>query len=123
MLKHGRIGIMRPEQFPKLFNVYEQETSTSARGRMRLDEATPKSTIRCILSVAKPDEIERFSQIGVAVTHSIIQRGLPEAKEQNILALSKNGKETRWFRVQAVHNKGELDIDTVYYCEERNDLK
>lgn len=123
MLRHGRIGIMRPEQFPKPFNVYEQETSTSARGRMRLEEATPKSTIRCILSVAKPDEIERFSQLGVAVTHSIIQRGVPAAKEQNILALSRNGKETRWFRIQAVHNKGELDIDTVYYCEERNDLK
>lgn len=122
MLKHGRIGVMRPEQFPKPFNVYEQGTETSNRGRVRHERATPKASTRCILSVAKPEEIERFSQIGVKVTHTIIQRGTPVAKEQDVFALAKNGKKTRWFRVQSVHNKGELDIDTVYYCEERNDL-
>ena len=37
--------------------------------------------------------------------------------------LAKGGVETRKFRVQAVHNKGEMDIDTVYYCDERSDLK
>lgn len=108
MLKHGRIGVMRPEQFPKPFNVYEQGTETSDRGRIKLKSATPKASTRCILSVAKPDEIERFSQIGVNVTHTIIQRGTPIAKEQDIFALAKRGNETRWFRVQAVHNKGEL---------------
>ncbi len=122
MLKHGRIGVMRPEQFPKPFNVYEQDTKTSERGRIKLEGATPKASTRCILSVAKPEEIERFSQIGVKVTHMIIQRGAPVAKEQDLFALVKNGKETRWFRVQSIHNKGELDIDTVYYCEERSDL-
>lgn len=123
MLKHGRIGIMRPEQFPMLFHVYEQDTNVSDRGRTRLEPATPKASIRCILSIAKPDEMERFNQLGVKVTHTLIQRGTPVAKEQNILVLVKNGKESRWFRIQAVHNKGELDIDTAYYCEERNDLR
>ena len=123
MLSHGRIGMMRPEQFPKPFNVYEQDSETSARGRTRLSEPEIKAEARCILSLARPEEQQRFAQIGVTVTHSIIQRGAPIAKEQDIFALLKNGKEVRRFRVQAVHNKGELDIDTVYYCEERGDLR
>lgn len=113
---------MRPEQFPKPFNVYGQESETSERGRVHLESPQFKFSVRCILSVASPQEQERFDQMGVKVTHDIIQRGSPLAKEGDIFALAKHGTETRRFRVQAVHNKGELDIDTVYYCEERGDL-
>lgn len=120
-LPFGRIGLMRQEQFPKLFHVYVQQTATSERGREHIEEPVLKLELRCILSIAKPDEIERFSQLGVAVTHTIFQRGPAEAKENDIFALVKQGKEVRFFRVQAVHNKGELDIDTTYYCEERSD--
>lgn len=123
MLKHGRIGITRPEQFPKPFNVYEIPSEISAKGRVgKTGEPQLKDSIRCILSVASHEERERFHQNGITVTHDILQRGLPIAKEQNILALVKRGKEVRWFRVQAIHNKGEMDIDTIYYCEERGDL-
>ena len=121
MLKHGRIGMMRPEQFPKPFNVYGNDTDTSERGRLHKSNPELKSTVKCILSVAKPEEQQRFNQIGVKVTHTIIQRGSPIAKEQDVFALLKGGRETRHFRVQAVHNKGELNIDTIYYCEERGD--
>lgn len=64
-----------------------------------------------------------YNQTGVTVSHKIIQRGAPIAKEQDVFVLAKDGKETRCFRVQAVHNKGELDVDTTYYCEERGDLQ
>lgn len=123
MLKHGRIGIMRPELFPKLFNVYSHESDTSERGRIHKESPQLKGTVRCILSIAKPEEVQRFNQIGVTVTHTIIQRGTPIAKEQDTFVLAKGGKETRRFRVQAAHNKGELGIDTVYYCEERSDCR
>lgn len=120
MMKHGRIGMTRPEQFPKPFNVYEIDSGVSARGRVgKTDTPKLKGVLHCILSVAKPEERENFHQIGVNVTHTLIQRGGPSAEEQDIFALVKRGKETRWFRVQAVHNKGEMDIDTIYYCEER----
>lgn len=122
-MKHGRIGLTRPEDFPKPFNVYTKETSVSSIGRVTKGEMTLKCTTRCILSIASPDEIERFSQLGAVVTHTIIQRGAPIAKEQDVFARVRNGREVRWFRVQAVHNKGDMDIDTVYICEERGDLK
>ncbi len=123
MLKHGRIGMTRPENFPKPFNVYSVDAATSDIGRVQHSNRTLKGTLRCILSIAKPDEIERFSQIGVKVTHTIFQRGAPAAKEHDIFALVKGSSETRIFEVQAVHNKGEMDIDTTYYCEERGDRK
>lgn len=120
-LPFGRIGLMRQEQFPRLFNVYTQETTTSDRGRERMTEPVLKTQLRCILSIASPTEVERFSQIGKVVTHTIFQRGPAEAKENDVFALLRHGVETRWFRVQATHNKGELDVDTTYYCEERSD--
>lgn len=124
MLKHGRIGPTRPENFPKKFFVYGKESTTSERGRViprQLSE--PKAELRCILSIAKPEVIERFNQTGVTVTHTIIQRGDAVAEKNDIFSLIKGGVEKRWFRVRAVHNKGEMDIDTTYYCEERGDLK
>lgn len=122
-MRFGRIGLTRPENFPKAFNVYTKESSITGIGRVTKGGLSLTSDMRCILSEANPEEKERFKQDGVTVTHSIIQRGSPVAKAQDVLALVKNGKETRWFRVQAIHNKGEMDIDTVYYCEERSDLK
>ena len=123
MTRFGGIGMTRPEHFPKRFNVYAQGSTTSDRGRDRLGSPELKATIRCILAAAKPEEQLQFHQMGVKVTHTLVQRGAPAAKENDILALAKNGVETRRFRVQAVHNKGEMGIDTVYYCEERGDLK
>ena len=114
---------MRPEQFPKPFNIYGQDTESSIRGRERLKAPALKASVRCILSVATPEEKMMYSQTGVAVSYKIIQRGAPIAKEQDTFVLAKGGKETRCFRVQTVHNKGELDVDTTYYCEERGDLQ
>lgn len=123
-MRFGRIGMTRPEKFPKPFNVYRPETTTSEKGRLRQGQIiAPVLSLRCILSDAKPDEVQTFQQLGVTITHSILQRGAPQAKVNDIFKLVKNGKETRMFRVQAIGAKGEMDIDTMYYCEERSDHK
>ena len=123
MLKFGHIGPTRPESFPKKFNLYSQDTAPSERGRVLRNEPVLKAELRCILSIAKPEELERFHQMGVTITHTIFHRGAPVAKENDILRLVKGGRETRTFRVQALHDKGEMSIDTTYDCEERGDLK
>lgn len=92
MLKHGRIGLMRPEQFPKPFNIYGQDTESSIRGRERLKAPALKASVRCILSVATPEEKMMYSQTGVAVSHKIIQRGAPIAKEQDTFVWRKAAK-------------------------------
>ena len=56
------------------------------------------------------------------VTHTIFHTGTPAAKENDVFALLKNGEETRFFRVQAIQDHGEMDVFTTYYCEERGDI-
>ena len=59
MLKHGRIGMTRPEQFPKPFNLYEIDSEVSARGRVgKTGDPKLKGVLRCIMSVAKPEARE-----------------------------------------------------------------
>lgn len=123
-MKFGRLGMTRPESFPKLFFVYGQSSNTSTdTGRIRKDAPVKKAELHCILSIADPDEVERFKQNGITVTHTIFHRGAPEAAKNDVFKLIKHGTATRSFRVTAIHNKGEMDIETTYYCEERSDVK
>ena len=121
-MKFGRLGPFRPEMVPQWFHIYRYGTETTDRGRERQSERILIAKVLCILATAKPEEQERYRQLSKTVTHNIIQRGAPIATENDGFVLMKNGKEGRSFRVTAVHNKGGLDIDTVYYCEERSDL-
>jgi len=124
MMQFGAIGMKRPEDFPKLFKIYRQETATTARGRERQQAPELIGQLHCILSIAKPDEQQRFNQMGVTVTHTIFHTGAKAAKENDIFALCKeeDGEATRFFRVQAVQDHGEMSIFTTYYCEERGDV-
>lgn len=121
-MRFGVIGMKRPEDFPKLFRIYRAEAETSDRGRERSGTPVQIGERRCILSIAKPDEQQRFGQMGVTVTHTIFHTGIPAAKENDVFVLLKNDEETRFFRVQAIQDHGEMDVFTTYYCEERGDI-
>lgn len=122
-MRFGRLGIMRPESFPQTFNHYTQATETSDRGRETLKTPVKKTaTLRGILAEARPEEQQRYNQLGVHVTHTILQRGAPQAGINDLLVLVKAGTETRQFRIEAVHDKGEMGIETAYICEERGDI-
>ena len=120
-LPFGRLGITTPETVPRVFHVYTSDTDTTERGRDKATAPTFVCTFRGIMARASPQEQLQFNQLGTVVTHSVIQRGQPLAGENDALILIRNGKPHRQFRVQAVHNKGSLDIDTVYFCQERSD--
>ena len=122
-LPFGRLGITTPETVPRTFHVYTADTDTTERGRNKATEPTFVCTFRGIMARASPEEQAQFNQLGAVVTHSVIQRGQPLAGENNTLILMRKGKPYKQFRVQAVHNKGSLDIDTVYFCQERSDLQ
>ena len=52
------------------------------------------------------------------LTHTIVCYETPKAKKGDVLAM-----EDRYFLVLLVDDAGGLDIATIYYCEERNDLR
>lgn len=120
-MRIGAIGMMRPEQLPKEFAVYGAASETSEDGRELIKDGVEKARIKCVLSEATMDERELFSQLQKTVTHTLLQRGSPVANENDTLILTKNGiitKDCRKFRVQGVHDKGGMGIDTAYYCME-----
>lgn len=121
-MQFGTIGVKRPESFAKDFRIYRPEPETSEMGRERYKPPVQIGEARCILSIAKPDEQQRFNQMGVTVTHTIFHTGKPKAKPNDIFVFSEAGKPARQFRVQATHDKGEMSIFTTYYCEERGDI-
>ena len=123
-MRFGMIGMTRPENFPHLFNIYKQESFTAATGRERLSTPEKIGQKRLTLSLASPDEAERFKQWEMTVTHTIFHPGPPVAKKNYVFALlDKDGeKELRYFRVKAVQDRGEMHIKTTYFCEERSDI-
>lgn len=52
------------------------------------------------------------------LTHTIVCFEEPKAKKGDVLAM-----DDRYFLVLLVDDAGGLDIATIYYCEERNDLR
>lgn len=121
-MRFGAIGMKRPESFEKVFKIYRAETTTSSRGRERMETPALIGERRCILSEMKPVERLYFGQMGVTVTHTIFHKGPPAAKENDILVLRDRSEEARFFRVKEVQNHGEMAIFTTYYCEERGDI-
>lgn len=122
-MRFGTIGPRRPEAFLRTFRIYRAKAQASDRGRIRREEHSEMvGEVKCILSVIKPDEQNRYSQMNVTVTHTIFHSGSPVARENDVLVLVKGDKETRYFRVQSIQNHGEMDIFTTYYCEERGDI-
>ena len=124
MQNFGRIGITRPEKFPHVFRIYKQESFTNAKGGERYTEPELVGTNSMMLSIASPDEAERYKQMTVTVTHTVFHPGPPIAKKNWYFALlAKDGKtEIQFFRIKAVHDKGGMNIFTTYYCEERGDI-
>lgn len=70
-----------------------------------------------IISNVRPDIQVQWQQLQHPVTHSIMQRGEPKAKQDDRLILGD-----RAFYVQGVKPAGAAHGWTVYMCEERADL-
>ena len=61
------------------------------------------------------DEMEQLQH---PITHTIVQTGKPMAKAEDKLVLGN-----RIFLVQGVDEPGSLGVCTIYYVEERADVK
>lgn len=90
-----------------------------SKGRVTTDylENNEDGLIRGILALATPQEKARWEQIQHPITHTIVSKGKPKAKEKDMLL--HNGRK---FFVQGVDEPGELGLTTIYYAEERYDL-
>lgn len=113
------IMYLRPGNMYKEFSVEESKAEVNEKGRAVPKYSTDNDVvIKGCLSSARTQEIARFDQLGHRITHTIVQNGRPKAKEDDRLHLGN-----RTFLIHGVDEAGSLGVCTIYYAEERDDVK
>lgn len=110
---------LRPGNLYKDFIVEENVTGVTESGRPKTSyEGDGTKMVRGVLAEADNKQKMRWEQLQHPISHTIVQSGRPNAKAEDKLILGE-----RIFLVQGVDEPGSLGICTIYYVEERMDVK
>lgn len=110
---------LRPGNLFKEFVIENNRQKVTSTGRVvNNHKGDGMKTLYGCLADATTETAKNKSTEDHTVTHTIVQRGIPLAKKTDKLVL-----ENRVFYVVAVDDAGELGISTLYYVEERDDIK
>ena len=110
---NARFMYLRPGNLFKDFVVESNTQVVTASGRVVND---PKGD-GCLAESTK-EQKESHSTRDRVCTHTIVQAGSPEAKKSDKLILGN-----RTFYIIDLDEVGSLGISTIYYAEERKDVK
>lgn len=110
---------LRPGNLIKDFIIEKSNESFRTSGRIRSNyDGSGFDIIQGCITEADPEQKKQWMQLQHPVSHVIVQRGSPKAKEDDKLVLNN-----RVFFIQGIDNANGLGIITMYYVEERNDLR
>jgi len=110
---------LRPGNLYKDFIIEENVTGVNSSGRPKTSyEGDGTKMMSGVLAEADNRQKMRWEQLQHPITHTIVQNGKPHAKAEDKLILGE-----RVFLVQGVDEAGSLGIVTIYYVEERMDVK
>ena len=114
-----RYMYLRPGNLFKEFVIESDAETVDQYGRPKVSyDQTGKRFLWGCLADATRDDRDRWGQLQHPITHTIVQRGRPKAKTENKLVLGE-----RVFIIRAIDDCGGLGITTIYYAEERVDVK
>lgn len=114
-------GLLRPYQGFKPMYTLRRKGGVTEAGRPYTERYEEVGTIIGIISQASQKQIEQWKQNGHPITHTIVQRGTFNQGQADDLILLPNT--TRSFMVKGITDPGEIGHFTIYYVEERLDLK
>ena len=110
---------VRPGNLFKDFIVEENKQVVTGTGRVANSHSGDGTKIlKGCLAEASDEERTNHSQKDHVVTHTIVQAGSPKAKRTDKLILGE-----RVFYIVDIDDTGMLGISTIYYAEERQDVK
>ena len=110
---------LRPGNLAKDFIIEQRSTSLSEIGRPKTAyQDDGNCMLKGVLAEADTRQKMRWAQLQHPITHTIVQTGKPMAKAEDKLVLGN-----RIFLVQGVDEPGSLGVCTIYYVEERADVK
>jgi hypothetical protein len=116
---NARMMYLRPGNLFKDFVVESNQQVVTKTGRVAQAHSGDGSVmLRGCLAEASDQDISNHSQTDHVVTHTIVQSGPPKAKRTDKLILG-----SRTFYIVDIDDTGSLGISTIYYAEERDDVK
>ena len=118
MMPNARVVNLRPGNLFKEFIVERESEAMGENRRVKTVYKETGQTLKGCLANATDGERERWKQLQHPVTHTIVQAGMPKAKTGDKLIFGE-----RIFLVCAIDDCGGLGITTIYYAEERSDVR
>lgn len=110
---------LRPGNLFKDFIIESNEQSVTSTGRVANNHiGNGKRILKGCLAEATDEARRNHSSKDHVVTHTIVQAGGPVAKRTDKLILGN-----RTFYIVAIDDAGALGLSTIYYAEERRDVK
>lgn len=114
-----RMMYVRPGNLFKEFIIESNKQVVTSTGRVANSHSGDGTqTLKGCLADASDEDRVNHNQKDHVITHTIVQRGSPKAKRGDRLVLGG-----RVFYVVDFGDAGALGISTIYYAEERNDVK
>ncbi len=116
---HTRLMYLRPGNLFKEFIIESNQQVITSTGRVA-NHHTSNGTnlLKGCLAEASDEDRTNHNQKDHIVTHTIVQAGSPKAKRTDKLVLGE-----RVFYIVDIDDTGALGISTIYYAEERRDVK
>jgi len=112
----------RPGNLFKEFLVKRKDSDISSIGLPVVEYKDTGILVNGVLAEADTDDREKtkhmWDQDQHSLTHTIVSWDGPAAKKGDVLAM-----DSRLFLVLAIDDAGSLGVATIYYAEERNDLR
>lgn len=114
-----RMMYCRPGNLFKDFIIENNRQTVTSTGRVTQNpKGDGTKTLKGCLAEASDEDRTNHSQKDHVVTHTIVQAGKPMAKRTDKLVLG-----SRAFYIVDIDDAGSLGISTIYYAEERGDVK
>lgn len=118
-MDNARVMYLRPSNLFKEFIIERNEQAITSAGRViNQHKGNGTNILKGCLAEAMVDDRTKHSITDHIVTHTIVQSGQPKAKKTDCLILGD-----RMFYICDVDDTGTLGISTIYYAEERRDIR
>ena len=109
---------LRPGNLYKEFTIETCETVINDNNRSVTMYKDTGMALKGMLAMATTQEIQKFGNLEHPIDHTIVQQGRPKAKPEDKLIFGN-----RVFLIRAIDEPGSIGICTIYYVEERMDVK
>lgn len=118
-MNNTRMMYVRPGNLFQYFIIESCQQVVTGTGRVtNRHSGDGARMLKGCLAEASDDDRTNHSQKDHIVTHTIVQAGRPKAKRMDKLVLGE-----RTFYIVDIDDAGALGISTIYYAEERRDVK